>query len=314
MLQIRHKSLKTKAIELLSELPADGGWLDLSQPTDREVERAAAMLDLPIEVLKAPLDDEERPRIESDEKYMLIILDLPHLERDLEDTLVYQTYPLGIIITPNAIATVSLFDNVVMRDFREGRIGDFSTAKRGRFSLQIVREIAASYLTSLRRIDDLSLALERSLRQSMRNEELFQMLSLGKSLVYFSTSLKSNQAVLRRMMRLPVFTTYGEDAELLEDVIIETEQAIEMADIYMNILNSTMDAFASIISNNLNVVMKVLTSATIVMAVPTVFGSWWGMNVPVPLNNSPFGFAAIVALSLAVAAAVGMWLRKRNLF
>lgn len=314
MLQIRHKSLNSKAIELLGELPAEGGWIDLVQPTDREVQRAADMLGLPVDVLKAPLDDEEQPRIETDERYMLIILDLPHLERDLEDTLVYQTYPLGIIITANAIATVSLFDNVVVRDFREGRIGDFSTAKRGRFSLQVVREIAAYYLASLRRIDDMSLALERSLRQSMRNEELIQMLSLGKSLVYFSTSLKSNQAVLRRMMRLPVFTTYAEDADLLEDVIVETEQAIEMADIYMNILNSTMDAFASIISNNLNVVMKVLTSATIVMAVPTVFASWWGMNVPVPWGHSPWGFAAVMALSLSVAAALGLWLRKRNFF
>lgn len=314
MLQVMQKTISSRTVDTLAILPPMGGWIDLAAPTDREVRQAADQLGVDIDVLQAPLDDEERPRVEIGKNYLLIILDLPHLERDLDDTLVYQTYPLGIVVTDAAIATVSLFDTAVMRDFRDGKVSDFSTGKRARFALQIVREIASYYLSSLRRIDDMSLSLERSLRQSQRNEELIQMLSLGKSLVYFSTSLKSNQTVLRRMTRLPMFKTYEEDSELLEDVMIEVEQAIEMAEIYMNILNSTMDAFASVISNNLNVVMKVLTSVTIVLAIPTMFASLWGMNVGVPWLGTGFGFFAVVTISLIMSGLVGYFLWRKKMF
>lgn len=314
MIQIMQKTISARAVEVLTKLPEDTGWIDLVAPTEREIRMAADALGIEASVLSAPLDDEEQPRIEIGKDYLLIILDLPHLERDLDDTLVYQTYPLGIVLTDNAIATVSLFDTAVMRDFREGKVSDFSTGKRARFTLQIVREIAAYYLSSLRRLDDMSLSLERSLRQSMRNEELVQMLALGKSLVYFSTSLKSNQVVLRRMTRLPVFKTYEEDVDLLDDVMVEVEQAIEMADIYMNILNSTMDAFASLISNNLNVVMKVLTSVTIVLSIPTLVASLWGMNVPVPWQTDWYGFAVVIGLSLVISIIAVWYLWRKRLF
>ena len=314
MIQIMQKTISARTVDVLTKLPEDTGWIDLVAPTEREIRMAAEALGIEASVLSAPLDDEEQPRIEIGKDYLLIILDLPHLERDLDDTLVYQTYPLGIVLTDTAIATVSLFDTAVMRDFREGKVSDFSTGKRARFTLQIVREIAAYYLSSLRRLDDMSLSLERSLRQSMRNEELVQMLALGKSLVYFSTSLKSNQVVLRRMTRLPVFKTYEDDVDLLDDVMVEVEQAIEMADIYMNILNSTMDAFASLISNNLNVVMKVLTSVTIVLSIPTLVASLWGMNVPVPWQTDWYGFAVVIGLSLVISIIAVWYLWRKRLF
>lgn len=226
----------------------------------------------------------------------------------------YQTYPLAIIHTPRAFVTVRLYESHVLDRFMSGGYRGFSTQKRSRFSVQIVREVAAAYVSALRSIDTASTRLEMSLRKSMQNAELIQMLSLGKSLVYFSTSLKANQGVLRRMARNALFTEYEEDADLLEDAVLETEQAMEMADIYSNILNSTMDAFASVISNNLNVGMKVLTSAAIVLAVPTVIASWYGMNViDIPLAETPGAFWIVVAISILLGVAIGWWLRRQNL-
>ncbi len=265
--------------------------------------------------MAAALDEEETPRLEVEPEYLLILLDVPHMEEEGDARLLYQTYPLAIIHTPTAIATVCLKDSVVLRRFEVGRVREFSTVQRSRFTLQILREVAAYYLACLRRIDRISTETENQLQRSLRNEELIRMLSLGKSLVYFSTSLKSNQTALRRMMRLDLFKQYPDDEDLLEDVLIEMEQAMEMADIYTNILNSTMDAYASVISNNLNVVMKVLTSAAIVLAVPTVIASLYGMNVTgIPLADTLGGFWWVLLLSAALSLVTGLWLRRRGMF
>ncbi len=315
MIRLWHKSLNAASPTPLKALPDSGGvWVDVVKPTEPELERVSSMVGLDVEVLRAALDDEELPRMELEEDYLMVILDVPQIERDFENVAIYQTYPLAIIHTPHAIVTVSLNEHAVLDRFRQGSYRRFSTLKKGRFTLQIVREVAATYVSSLRAIDNLSNRLEHSLRKSMRNEELIQMLSLGKSLVYLSTSLKANHGVLRRMMRNSVFIAFEEDAELLEDALIETEQALEMADIYTNILNSTMDALASVISNNLNVVMKVLTSAAIVMAVPTIVGSWFGMNViGIPLAESVGAFWWVSGGSVLLAALAALVLRKKGL-
>ena len=293
----------------------DGVWIRLTAPTSSEITQTADALDLPHDVLLAALDEDESSRLEVEEDYVLIILDVPHMDEDEGDALLYQTYPLSIIHTNNAIATVCLKDTVVLGRFERGGVREFSTVQRSRFTLQILREVAAYYLACLRRIDRMSTETEQRLQRSLRNEELIQMLSLGKSLVYFSTSLKANQTVLRRLLRLDLFKQYPEDQDVLEDVLIENEQAMEMADIYTNILNSTMDAYASVISNNLNVVMKVLTSAAIVMAVPTVIASLYGMNVQdIPLAETVGAFWSVVLISGVMSLLVGLWLKRRGMF
>ena len=156
--------------------------------------------------------------------------------------------------------------------------------------------------------------MEGELHKSMKNKELIAMLNLEKSLVYFSTSLKSNEAVLERLMRMEFIRRYPDDTDLLEDVIIENKQAIEMCTIYRDILSGTMDAFASVISNNLNIVMKLLTSITIMLTIPTLFASLWGMNVPVPFQNSPWGFVIVCGISLVASVISGIIMFRKKMF
>ena len=161
----------------------------------------------------------------------------------------------------------------------------------------------------------MSHSIEHELHKSMKNKELIELFDLEKSLVYFTTSLRSNEMVLEKMLRLESIKKYPEDRELLEDVIIENKQAIEMANIYSNILNGTMDAFASIISNNLNIVMKTLTSITIVMSVPTMIASFYGMNVEgMPLANMPHSFFIIISMSFIISVLIAIFMIKKKLF
>jgi magnesium transporter len=160
----------------------------------------------------------------------------------------------------------------------------------------------------------MSLNIERELHKSMKNKELIQLLDLEKSLVYFSTSLRGNEIVLEKMLKLDAIKKYPEDEDLLEDVIIENKQAIEMANIYSNILSGMMDAFASVISNNLNIVMKFLTSVTIVLTIPTMIASFFGMNVPVPLSMQPYAFIIIIAISLGLSTILALFMAKKKMF
>ena len=199
----------------------------------------------------------------------------------------------------------------------------FSTFKKTRFLFQILYKSATLYLKYIRIIIKRTDELEQHLRKSMENSELFNMLDLQKSLTYFTTSLRSNYIVTEKLLRLRstnqsahliLIKLYEEDEDLLEDVIIEYKQAIEMVEMYSHILNSMMEVFASIISNNLNLVMKFLASVTIILAIPTTIGGLWGMNVPVPLSDSPYGFLVIGGTSLLVAGVTGYWLWKRRMF
>jgi magnesium transporter len=203
----------------------------------------------------------------------------------------------------------------VLDQFEKNSIRTFVTYKKYRFLYQILYKNAQRYLLYLRQIDRMSNYIEKQLHQSMKNKELIQLLDLEKSLVYITTSLRANQVVLEKIMRINIIKKYSDDEDLLEDVIIENKQAIEMANIYSGILSGTMDAFASIISNNLNIVMKLLTSITILMAIPTMFSSFFGMNViNLPFASSPFGFWIILGISVFTATIVGFVLLKKNLF
>lgn len=292
----------------------DGTWINLTNPIEQEILSISESLNIPVEHLKAALDEEERSRIEVDEGCTVVLIDIPVPNANLQDGGIYYTIPLGIIITDRNIVTVSLQENYVISSFIERRIKSFYTFKKTRFLLQILYKNSKLYLQYLRRIDKASDKIESKLHKSLKNEELIQLLGLEKSLVYFSTSLKSNEIVLEKILRSTPVKMYPEDTDLLEDVIVENKQAIEMANIYSNILTGTMDAYASVISNNLNIVMKFLTSATIVLSVPTMVASFFGMNVEVPFENNPHAFVIIFIISLVFSTILALTMLRKQLF
>ena len=296
--------------------PQAGAWIALTDPTATEILEVSQRYGIDPDHVRAPLDEEERSRIEVEDQYSLVLVDIPTIEeRSGKDW--YVTIPLGILTTEQAIITVCLEETPVLTAFMDGRVKDFHTYMKTRFILQILYRNASLYLQYLRIIDKKSTAVEQTLHRSQRNRELIELLELEKCLVYFTTSLRSNEVVLEKLMKTERIRRYPEDEELLEDVIIENKQAIEMANIYSNILSGTMDAFASVISNNLNIVMKFLTTITIVMSVPNIVFSAYGMNVNskgMPFASSPFGFWIAILIAAVICLIVAMIFKKKDMF
>ena len=293
-----------------------GCWIALTNPTASEIIDIADTYQIDPDHLRAPLDEEERSRIEVEDEYTLILVDIPSIEeRNGKDWFV--TIPLAIITTKDVLITVCLEETPVLTSFMDGRVRDFHTFMKTRFILQILYKNATQFLQYLRIIDKKSEVIERKLHQSQKNEELIELLELEKSLVYFTTSLRSNEVVLEKLLRIEKIKKYPEDTDLLEDVIVENKQAIEMANIYSGILSGTMDAFASVISNNLNIVMKFLPTVTIVLSIPTMIASFYGMNVNshgMPFADSPYGFAIVLGLTLLLSLFVAYIFNKKDLF
>ncbi|MEG1633086.1 MAG: magnesium transporter CorA family protein [Oscillospiraceae bacterium] len=291
-------------------------WVSMTAPTEEEVRHVAQGLAIDADAIRSALDTDERSRIETDDDYMMVLVNIPSLEEQDEMEL-YTTIPLSVITTKNAIVTVCLEDTPALRPFSSGRQKEFRSGMKSRFILQILYQVAALYLQYLHTIDKKTELVENKLHKSTQNSELIELLRLEKSLVYFTTALRSNEAVLEKLLRTGTMKRYPEDAELLEDVIVENKQAIEMANIYSGILSGMMDAFASVISNNLNIVMKVLAVVTIVMSIPTMIFSAYGMNVALtgmPLSGSPYGFIAIVGISLLISLIATMVFVKLKMF
>jgi len=311
MLQI-YKSTDT-GMKTLDQVE-DGAWVNLVNPDEQEILHVSNSLNIPVDHLKAALDEEERARIEVDEGCTVVLIDVPVPNTNLQEGGIYYTIPLGIIINDKNIVTVSLKENYVIKDFVERKIKSFYTFKKTRFLLQILYKNSKLYLQYLRNIDKASDKIECRLHKSLKNKELIQLLELEKSLVYFSTSLKSNEIVLEKILRSTPVKMYPEDTDLLEDVIIENKQAIEMANIYSNILSGTMDAYASVISNNLNIVMKFLTSVTIILSIPTMVASFFGMNVDVPFEHNPHAFAIIFSITMFFSAILALTMFRKQLF
>ena len=293
-----------------------GCWIALTNPTASEIIDIADTYQIDPDHLRAPLDEEERSRIEVEDEYTLILVDIPSIEeRNGKDWFV--TIPLAIITTKDVLITVCLEETPVLTSFMDGRVRDFHTFMKTRFILQILYKNATQFLQYLRIIDKKSEVIERKLHQSQKNEELIELLELEKSLVYFTTSLRSNEVVLEKLLRIEKIKKYPEDTDLLEDVIVENKQAIEMANIYSGILSGTMDAFASVISNNLNIVMKFLATVTIVLSIPTMIASFYGMNVNshgMPFADIPYGFAIVLGLTLLLSLFVAYIFNKKDLF
>ena len=288
-----------------------GCWINLIHPNEEELRLVTDLLHVEPDFLRAALDEEETSRIDVEGGQTLIIIDTPTIEKS-DSAVVYSTAPLGIIVTESNIITVSLRESSVIRDFEEGLVRGVSTNKKTSFILHILLRVAKRYLQYLKQIDKIYNHMERQLYKSQRNKELIQLLDLEKSLVYFNTSLKANEVTLEKILRGRIVTLYEEDQDLLEDVLIEVRQAIEMAQIYSSIISGMMDAFASVISNNLNVIMKVLTSITILLTIPNIIFSFYGMNVA-GLPWDQYFWVPIVMAVVAILV-VGFILKKKDLF
>lgn len=294
----------------------NGCWVSMINPSNTELQEISNFYEVDTDTLKAALDTYERSRIETDDNYTMILVNIPTIEEHNEKEL-YTTIPLSIIVTKEAVITVCSEDTPILRHFTSGKVRDFYTYMKSRFILQVLYRTATLYLQYLSNIDRKSDEVENKLHRSTKNHELIELLKLEKSLVYFTTALRSNEAVLEKLFRYDVIKKYPDDSDLLDDVIVENKQAIEMANIYSGILSGMMDAFASVISNNLNIVMKVLAIITVVMAIPTMVFSAFGMNVNVAamsFTQTPWGFPVIVISSAILSLAVFVIFRKARLF
>ncbi len=298
------------------DTPTEGCWISMIRPTESEIHDISQKLSIDADDLKSALDTDERSRLAYEDNYTMVLVNIPTIEEDTEKEL-YDTIPLSIFIAKKTIITVCSEESPILKAFTDGRVRDFNTSMKSRFMMQILYRTASLYLQYLRNIERQSEVLENDLHKSTQNSALFELLKLEKSLVYFTTSLRSNEVVMEKLFRNERFKKYPEDEELLEDVIIENKQAIEMANIYNGILNGMANAYASVISNNLNTVMKTLAIVTIVLSIPTMIFSAYGMNVAsvgMPFADSPFGFIIIVAASLVLGLLVTIFFMKNKLF
>lgn len=292
---------KTNGVALGTVLePMIGSWINVVEPSAEEITQLQETLNVPQDFITYPLDQNEMPRVEKENGAMLIMLRVPSFQGEGADV-PYLTVPLGIILTDCYIATICKVETNVIQAIVLGRVRGLSTGKRNRFILQILLMMANRFLNDLREINKAVDTLEDRLQHSLQNRELLELLKCQKSLTYFTTALKSNEVLLHHLQRSQLFQQYPDDQELLDDVLTEVQQAIEMTSIASNILSQMMDAFASIISNNLNVVMKVLASMTIVLSLPTMVASFYGMNVDLPLKEYAWAFGMIVAISLVAS-------------
>ena len=314
LLKIYNTDIETNKTEEIKEFKR-GSWINLVNPSENEIKKVCENIDLDEDLIRDALDYEEKARIaqEEEDNTTLFIVDVPMVEKN-EDSDMYTTMPLGmIVVRDDFFVTVSLKKNKVIEDFEKKKIKNFQTYKKSRFIFQILYLNSSYYLDYLKKINKETEIAEYILKNSMKNKELLKLLSLEKGLVYFTTSLKSNELVMEKTMRGKIVKLYEEDEEILEDAIIENRQAIEMSQIYRDILNGTMDAYASIISNNLNGVMKFLTSITIILAVPTMISSFWGMNVELPFQHNSMGFVIMIFVAVVTTLLVTWWLNRKDM-
>lgn len=297
------------------EGPLDGVWIDMCNPTVSEGEEIAGKLGIDISDLLAPLDDEESSRVELEDGYTLILVDIPTIEIR-HDKEAYTTIPLGIILTQDMIITVCAVETPILQAFVNGRVKEFSTKKKLRFVYQILFRIASFYQTNLRIIDKKRKEIEERIDGDTEDIDLIDLHALESTLVYFATSLRANAVVLDRLTRYKRLEQYPDDKDLLGDVIVENQQAIEMTTIYRDIINGTRELMSSVIDNRLNNVMRTLTSITLVMGIPTLVSGLYGMNVNskwMPLADTPHGFMIICVLILFICSTLLLVLRKKRL-
>jgi magnesium transporter len=290
---------------------ANGAWVKAIDPTPKEIQQ---LVDWGIDAdyINYSLDLDEMPRMERDEEYTFILVRIPHSQPDSD--IPYTTIPLGILIKGNIIVTICRYEKDMFKVLANGKYRLLKTGKRYRFVLYILLETATRYLAHLREINRITEGIEDQLQKSTRNREVLELLKYQKSLTYFATALRSNEVMMERVQRTQIFNYYEEDQDLLEDVLTENQQAIQMTNINTEILSSMMDAFASIISNNLNGVMKVLAALTIILNLPTIVAGFYGMNVRLPGADHPLAFLSVFGIAIALTAVAVFIFYKRDWF
>jgi len=306
MLSVSKKTYSDIAFHPTSRIEK-GSWINMIAPTLDEISMVSEKTGIDASFLKRSLDPDETPHIEVEDGIVLIVIRAPFLNGELKQ----DTHPLSIIVSPSNIITVSLHDTSVLKF---GDIKSICTSRKTRFVLQIMSKANIYYQKHLLDIERKIERIEKSLLSSVRNQEIIQLLALSKSLTYMSTSIISNEKVLERLLSGRILPLNTADRDLLESLLIDNKQSVDMANIYINILTNTMDAYASLVSNNLNIVMKFLESVPIVMAIPSIISSFYGMNVPVPLEGSPHAFLSIVILTVSVTGAAIMVFMKKGYF
>lgn len=300
------------------EEPEVGCWVNISPPfTHEELEEVAQQFDFPLDFLTDSLDIDERSRYEREEDVRLIVLNTPVLnEVEEENDAIYITVPIGIILAPENLITITSYENPVLQLFLDNKIKYFDPSDETSFVLQILEQNVYRFLTCLKKLNLKRNLIEKELYDSSRNKELKQLLSIEKSLVYFVNSLSANELLKMKMKRTD-FLHIGKDedkADLFEDIIIDNSQALEMSNIYTNILNGTMDAYGSIISNNLNITIRRLTLITIILMVPTLIASFYGMNVQLPFAQSQYSSVFIISTSLVLSLLLAWYFQQKRLF
>ncbi len=292
---------------------SDDCWINVTLPTEQEVAYLINVIGIDESFIQSAIDPEETSRIDIEDDQTLIVVDVPTLDVSSEVSVPYTTIPISVIFIKKYIVTISLIDHDFLMSMSSGNDRSIMTFMQTRFTLQILYRIAKKYLIYLKEIEKMTSYTEKQLQQSLKNKEIISLLGIEKSLVYFSTSLKTIELMLNKISRGRVIKMYEDDKDILDDVIIETSQAREMCVIYTRTLNSTMDAYASIISNNLNIAMRTLTSVTLVAAVPTVISGLYGMNIE---NGMPFDnfWWAPITIAAAISIGVVIVLIKKGMF
>lgn len=313
MMKIYKNDLDDSVVHVCSQIE-DDSWVRLVNPTDKEIEEVSSKVGIPTTLISQVLVEKELPRIKQIPGAVLVVMDVPYM-KDKSIKNKYITCPLGIIICDNLhVITVSLQEHAFMDEFAKGNVETFFTYKKSRFLIQIFLKTSEVYLSTLSLIDEDIQKMEKNTYYSTNNRVLINFLNMQKTLVYFLTSLQANSHVLERLYTDEILTMYDEDKVLLGDVVIENKQCIETSIVFRDILDSTMDTYGSIISNNLNVIMKFLAGITIVFSIPTMISSFLGMNVPLGvIGQSDYSFLVVCIVSFLVSFVIACWLKKRNM-
>ncbi|MCG8332581.1 MAG: magnesium transporter CorA family protein [Chitinophagales bacterium] len=300
------------------EVPEDGCWINISPPfSHEELEEIALQFDIPLDFLTDSLDIDERSRYEREDDIRLIVVNTPILnETEEENDAIYITVPIGIIMVAGYIITITSYENPVLQSFLDDKVRHFNPDDESGFVLHMMEQNVYRFLTCLKKLNLKRNLIEKELYDSSRNRELKQLLSIEKSLVYFVNSLSANELLKMKMKRTDFLNIRDDEdkSDLFEDIIIDNSQALEMANIYTNILNGTMDAYGSIISNNLNITIRRLTTITIILMVPTLVASFYGMNVPLPLQGKSYAMAVIFGVSIVFSLLVAWYFQRKRLF
>ena len=309
MIKIYKNTDNDLTLKELNNIEKDS-WINLINPTKDEIKQVADSVKIEQRVIKEVLVEKNLPQIKKMEDCILIVIDIPY-----KNQIKYNTYPLGIIICNDLhIITVSLKETLLLNKFINNEIANFYTAKKSRFFIQILEETSKEYTNILKEIETSIENKEKGLLNSTSNKQLIGLLNIQKSLLYFITSLKYNNTVLEKISKEYVIDIYKEDLEYLEDTIIDLKQCIELCNIYREILDSTIETYSTIISNNLNVAMRFLAGITIVLSIPTMISSFYGMNVKLPIANNPHASLIILIISIFISVLIAIWLKKKKMF